>query len=166
VVVAGHSLGGGVGLQYALDFPERLRGLVIVASGARLRVHPQILADLAAKVAEGASFDPMEGLGRIAPEVAEVLARRRLENGLVARLNDLEACDAFDVIERLGDIKVPVLALCGTDDVMTPPKYTEFLGARLPDARTVVIQGATHQVHLEKPAAVNAAIAELLARLG
>jgi pimeloyl-ACP methyl ester carboxylesterase len=52
--------------------------------------------------------------------------------------------------------------MCGADDAMTPPKYTEFLAARLPDARGVVIEGDTHQVHLEKPDEVNQAIRAFL----
>ena len=165
VVLAGHSLGGGVALQYALDYPGQVKGLVLVGSGARLRVHPKALSDLEAQVASGASFDPMQGFDLIAPEVAEVLARRRVENGLAARLNDLKACDAFDVIARLDEITVPVIAICGTEDVMTPPKYSEFLEARLPNASSVVLTGGTHQVHLEQPEPVNEAIGAFLAGL-
>ena len=86
----------------------------------------------------------------------------RVENGLPARLNDLTACNEFDIMESLASITVPALAICGTDDVMTPPKYTEFLADRLPNAKGVVIEGGTHQVHLEKPEEVNAAIKSFL----
>ena len=162
LVVVGHSLGGAIALQYALDFPAGLKALILVASGAKLRVHPNTLEDLAHKVATNASFDPMDGYDLIAPDIAAVLAKRRLENGLVARLNDLKACDAFDVIARLGDVRVPVLAICGTNDVMTPSKCTGYLGSGIPNARTLVLEGGTHQVHLEQPNAVNAAIGEFL----
>lgn len=166
VIVVGHSLGGGVALQFALDFPGVAKALVLVGSGARLRVHPKALEDLAEKVANNESFDGLEGLHLIEPAVAEILAKRRLENGLIARLNDLRACDAFDVIERLPEITIPVLALCGSDDVMTPPKYTQFLEDGLPNAKGQVFPGGTHQLHLEQPAAVNAAIAAFVETLG
>ena len=43
-VIVGHSVGGGVGIEHALVSPsKRLKGLVLLATGARLRVHPMIL---------------------------------------------------------------------------------------------------------------------------
>lgn len=164
-VLFGHSLGGGIVMQYAVDHPEDVTALVLVGTGARLRVNPKILEDLERDIAANADWDPMVGYDLIAPEVAEVLARRRLENGLRSRLNDLSACNEFDIMESLGAISVPVLALCGTDDVMTPPKYTQFLTERMPNARGVVIEGGTHQVHLEKPERVNREIAAFLEQL-
>jgi len=162
VVLFGHSLGAGVVMQYALDHGEAVSGLVLVGGGARLKVSPKILADLARDIETDSAWDPMTGYERIAPEVATVLARRRVENGPRARLNDLSACNDFDIIAKLNSITVPTLAICGRDDAMTPPKYTEFLAAQLPDARGVVIEGGTHQVHLEKPDEVNREIRAFL----
>jgi pimeloyl-ACP methyl ester carboxylesterase len=162
VVLFGHSLGAGVVMQYALDYGDAVSGLVLVGAGARLKVSPAILEGLARDIQTGSAWDPMTGYERIAPEVAAVLARRRVENGPHARLNDLSACNDFDIIANLSNITIPTLAICGTDDAMTPPKYTQFLAARLPDARGVVIEGGTHQVHLEKPDEVNQEIRAFL----
>jgi pimeloyl-ACP methyl ester carboxylesterase len=53
-LVVGHSLGGGVAIEHALASPsERLKGIVLLATGARLRVHPMIL-QLFEQVARGA----------------------------------------------------------------------------------------------------------------
>ena len=41
--MAGHSLGGGIVLQYALDYPEDLAGIIPIGSGGRLKVHPDFL---------------------------------------------------------------------------------------------------------------------------
>ena len=85
-----------------------------------------------------------------------------MENGPAVTLNDLRACDEFDIMERLGEIRAPALAICGTDDIMTPPKYSQFLVDKLPDARAVIVPAGTHMVFAEKPEAVNAAIGEFL----
>ena len=162
VVLFGHSLGAAVVMQYTVDYSDEVSGLVLVGAGARLKVSPKLLEDLARDIETGSSWDPMTGYERIAPEVATVLARRRVENGPRARLNDLSACNDFDIIAKLSNITAPTLAICGTDDAMTPPKYTEFLAARLPGARGVVVEGGTHQVHLEKPAEVNREIRAFL----
>ncbi|MCH9671429.1 MAG: alpha/beta hydrolase [Gammaproteobacteria bacterium] len=165
LVLFGHSLGGGVVLQYAAEHGANVRGLVLVGTGARLRVLPKPLEDLARDIETDAPWDPLAGYERIEPKVAEMLAQRRVQNGLRARLNDLSACNDFDIMERMADLTMPALALCGSDDVMTPPKYTQFLAERLPNARGVVIEGGTHQVHVEKPEEVNREIAAFLATL-
>lgn len=165
LVLFGHSLGGGVILQYALDYPGAVKGLVLVGTGARLRVNPQTLEALARDVEADAPWDPLAGYEQIDPDVAQVLANRRVENGLRARLNDLKACDEFDIMPRLAELSMPALAICGTKDVMTPPKYTEFLAERLPNAKGVVVAGGTHQVHLEKPDEVNREIKAFLASI-
>lgn len=165
VVLLGHSLGGAIVMQYALTYPTHVKALVLVGTGARLRVHPKILEDLERDIAANAEWDSYAGYERIAPEVAEVMARRRRENGLQSRLNDLSACNTFDLVSRVEELTMPTIAICGTDDVMTPPKYTQFLTEKMPNARGVVIEGGTHQVHVEKPTEVNAAIEEFLATL-
>ena len=164
VVLIGHSLGGGIALLYALEHPEDLAGIVLVGSGARLRVHPAFLEGLEKAIDEPEFFLEFLKTGheRIEPELTEVLLRRAKENGPAVTLNDLRACDEFDVMDRLGEIRVPALAICGTDDIMTPPKYSQFLVDKLPDARALIVPGGTHMVFAEKPEAVNAAIGEFL----
>ena len=165
LILCGHSLGGGVILEYALRYPNQVCGLILVGTGAKLRVLPKTLETLAQAIDTDAPWDPLAGYEGIEPQVAQVLGRRRVENGLKARLNDLQACNQFDVIARLDEISAPALAICGSRDVLTPPKYTHFLAEHLPNARGVVIEGATHQVHLEKPAEVNREITAFIATL-
>ena len=160
VVLVGHSLGGGIALRYALDYPENLAGLITVGSGGRLRVHPDIL-----KILEKAIGDPSlmsdfnaEAYDLIEPALAEVIRKRVEENKPVAFLNDLKACDGFDVMERLGEITVPLLAIVGDKDVMTPPKYSAFMADKIEGAKEVVIEGGTHFAYAEKPIQVNQSI--------
>jgi pimeloyl-ACP methyl ester carboxylesterase len=164
VVLVGHSLGGGIALLYALKYPNDLKGIISVGSGARLRVHPMYLEELEKAIREPNLFQELQDTGRelIDPELAEVLKRRRIENGPAVTLNDMKACDKFDIMERLNEIKVPTLALCGSDDIMTPPKYTHYLADKMPKAKAVVVPGGTHMVFAEKPQDVNQAFNEFL----
>lgn len=165
-LLCGHSLGGAIALQYALDYPADLRGVVLLGSGARLKVHPSFLEPLELAAAGRARWIPDEtDYERVAPELAAVLTRRRIENGAAVLLNDFRACNKFDVMQRLQEITLPVLALVGSDDVMTPPKYSAFLAAQLPCCAMVVIEGATHTGFAEKPDAFNAAIREFVETL-
>jgi len=167
LVITGHSLGGGIALLYGLKYPEKVKGLISVGSGARLRVHPMFLDGLEKAIAaQDNSLSPLEGTSAlIDPKLAEIIKRRTEENGLPVMLNDLRACDKFDIMDRLGDINIPLLAVCGTEDIMTPPKYSQYLADHMKNARAVVIQGGTHFVFAEKPEEVNRAIEDFLKKL-
>ena len=164
VVLAGHSLGGGIALQYALDNPQDLKGIILVGSGARLRVHPKFLEALEAMVKDPRLIDDFTALtyDMIEPELANVIKKRVADNGPKAFLNDMKACDQFDVMDRVPSLKVPVLALCGDRDVMTPPKYSTYIADNIPGAEAVIIPGGTHFVFAEKSEEVNRAIEAFL----
>ena len=164
VVLAGHSLGGAVAQLYALKYPDDLEGLILIGTGARLRVHPMYLEEF-----EKAKNDPRileqmreTGMENIDPELKELLKKRALEVGAAVFLNDMLCCDRFDLMDRVHEIKLPTLALCGTEDVMTPPKYIKYLADKIAGATKVIIPGATHNVPIEKPDEVNQAIDDFL----
>jgi pimeloyl-ACP methyl ester carboxylesterase len=167
LVLAGNSLGGGIVLLYALKYPQDLKGIVSLGSGARLRVRPDFLEQLRKILSQPERFRDFstQKSNQIPPDLEEIVTRRRLENGPAVMLKDLEACDRFDIMDRLAEIEVPALALCGSEDVMTPPKYTHFLADRLPNCRAVVISGGTHSVYVEKPQETNQAIEDFLQTL-
>jgi pimeloyl-ACP methyl ester carboxylesterase len=66
-------------------------------------------------------------------------------------LGDLQACDRFDVMDRLGLVQQPTLVICGAGDQMTPLRYAQFLSNSIPNASLRVIPGAGHMVMLEQP---------------
>jgi len=160
VILAGHSLGGGIALQYALDYPEDLAGIIAVGSGGRLRVHPAFLEMLEKAIADPSLLES-EGVTNydlIEPSLAAVMEKRASENTPAAFLNDMKACDRFDVMDRLESISLPLLAIVGDQDVMTPPKYASFMVDKIADARIVIIPGGTHMAYAEKPVEINQAI--------
>lgn len=165
VVLGGHSLGGAIAQLYALKYPEDLKGLILVGTGARLRVHPDYLK----WVGEGSSdreawianfVDPM--LAKVEPEGREQLKKRMLELGPAVQHSDLVCCDSFDIIDRVDEIRLPTLIITGTEDVLTPVKYNKFLEGKIAGAKSLIIEGATHFVHAEEADRVNKAIEEFL----
>ena len=166
VVVAGHSMGGAISQMLALSHPDRVAGLVLIGTGARLRVLPAILDGIL-------SPDDFDNTVRLVVENAYAPGldpdlRRRAEEEMRAVApavthGDYVACNGFDVMARMGEIHAPTLVLCGREDRMTPVKYSEFLASRLPDAQLVLVDGAGHFVMLEQPAAVNRALVDWLA---
>jgi pimeloyl-ACP methyl ester carboxylesterase len=157
-------MGGAVAQTVALTHPERVTGLILVGTGARLRVVPRIL-DLFRE-------DPPRGAGLVAslayspttePGTVVEAEQALSETPAVVTVGDYLACDGFDVMARLGAIRVPTLVLVGRDDRLTPPKYAAFLASQIPNARLVEIAAAGHFPQLEQPRVVNAAIRDFLA---
>ena len=68
-------------------------------------------------------------------------------------------------MNRVGEIKLPVLLICGTEDAMTPVKYHQYLAERLPGTKLVIIPDTTHYVFTEKPVEVNQALKEFVEAL-
>jgi pimeloyl-ACP methyl ester carboxylesterase len=166
-VIGGHSMGGAIAQQFALSYPERLDGLVLVATGARLRVLPRLLDLLAKDCDEGVDLLMSLAVGAKAPaELRAALHRSTADNPPGVVLGDLQACDVFDVMSRISTVAAPALVICGDEDQLTPPKYSRFLGQRIVGARVVVVSGAGHYVQVEKPRETTAAIREFLAGLG
>ena len=79
---------------------------------------------------------------------------------------DFTACDAFDVMDRLGAVRAPAFVVVGREDRLTPPKYAALLRARLPGEGMLVVPGAGHMVACEAPAEVAGAAATFLGALG
>lgn len=168
-VLVGHSMGGGIAQSFALAFLDRLAALVLVGTGARLRVHPDIFASIrrgdvaaAGQIISRWSYSQAAMPATVA-QGAEAFARNRAS----VLEGDFLACDAFDMMQDISTIRVPTLVICGEDDRLTPMKYARFLQARIPGAALTAVQGAGHMVMLEKPGEFNRALMSFLeAHLG
>jgi pimeloyl-ACP methyl ester carboxylesterase len=154
-VLVGHSMGGGIALDLALRAPSRLAGLGLVATGARLRVAPAIL--------EGLQQDPEAAVQLISewafgPETPPEMARlgRRQMQAIPPDIihGDFVACDTYDVMQQVDQIAVPAVIVCGTQDYLTPTKYSVYLRNHLQDATLQLVEGAGHMVMVERPGAV------------
>ncbi len=166
-VLAGHSLGGAVALTAALLAPARVAGLVLIATGARLRVAPEVLEATRDPSALARAAETLAGfsVGSEAPAGLREAYQADLAAAGPALHSDLLACDAFDVMERLPELRAPALVVCGTQDQLTPPKYGTFLRDCLPGSRLELVGGAGHLVMLEAPEQVSEAVEDFLQRL-
>jgi len=154
-IIVGHSMGGAIAIEIALRRRE-LRALVLVGTGARLRVRAEFLAKVkedyekAAKLlaawSVSASADPIL-VDRIARDLVKVKAE--------VTLGDFTACDRFDRMDRVGEIDCRTLVVCGEDDRMTPKKYSQYLHEKIKNSEVAIMPGAGHSVMLEKPREFN-----------
>jgi len=171
-VVTGHSMGGAVALTMALEHPERLQGLVLVATGARMKMRPDFLEE-ARKSAEAygsavpaaTHIIPVEQMVHpaIPADVVQWLRDRIGRASAQATYADFQANNSFDVMNRLGEIRVPALVVGGSDDRMAPRKFVEFLASGIPRARLEVLDPCGHYPQVEQEEAFNRAVDSFLA---
>jgi pimeloyl-ACP methyl ester carboxylesterase len=161
LVLVGHSMGGAVAQLLALRSPERVRALVLLATGARLRVDPSVLSairdhfdELPALLA-ATSYSPASDRRQV-----EAWARAQVQSSREVMLADFEACAHFDLREHVGALRMPVSILSASDDLLTPPKVQARFVELVPRARLVPLSRTGHFLHVERPDAVAAAIAE------
>jgi pimeloyl-ACP methyl ester carboxylesterase len=168
VVLVGHSLGSAVAMQAALlassestTFDSsRLKALVLIGAGAKLKVMPQLLTSLATLIEEGGAFPDylLASNQQLQEPLRTEVNSAIVKNGAAVMLKDFTACDNFDVMQEIGSIKLPVQLIVGDKDIMTPVKYSEYLLANLPNAQLEVIDAGTHMVFAEQYDKVNACI--------
>lgn len=165
-VVAGHSMGGAIGLMLALDHRQQLAGLALIATAASLRVNPAILQNIRTDL-PGVSARLVEWMygPRATPEQKRQYARQLLAVDTETLAGDWAACDRFDLRDRLAEMTTPALIIAGTLDVMTPPRAAGFLAAHIPGADLTWLEGTGHMAPLEAPELVAGAISGFLARL-
>lgn len=164
-IIAGHSLGGAIALTMGLDYTDELLGLILIGTGARLRVHPDLLEG--ARTSSAVAARQLTTLA-VSPENAATIPDQLLREGPQSEQNmlyrDLSACNVFDCMARLSEIRMPTLIICGIDDRLTPPKYSQFMHEHIAGSTLRIIPHAGHYVMREQPAEVNDAIDEFLAK--
>lgn len=167
VIPVGHSMGGAIAMTMALDAPDQISGLILVGTGGRMRVHPDLL-ELAAdprRLDQALTIVTQWAFSSHASDVLIRLAGERMQEGSPAALYaDFTACNEFDLMDRLHEIRVPTLVVCGEEDRMTPAKYSRHLADCIPDARLELIPRAGHMVMLEQPEALADVIQSFLNR--
>ena len=157
-ILIGHSMGGAIALECALRGDSRVRALVMLSSGAKLRVGPAIFSALESDFEAASAEVPRYFFAEPTTGRMEQATRAMRAVGQAQTIRDFRACDAFDRIEQLGRVAVPLLALVGDKDVMTPPKFSLALADRVPEGQARILEGAGHLAMVERPDETNAAL--------
>jgi pimeloyl-ACP methyl ester carboxylesterase len=165
-LLAGHSMGGAIAIQAALNKVPGIEALVLMGTGARLKISPVILEGIGTRYRE---FAPELVEWMISPEASPDLRDDVLRDVLSTRpetyLADFRACNGFDVMDRLGEIRVPTLVVNGDADRLTPLKYGEYLATNIPGAVLKILHGTGHLPMLERASELNAVITSFIQSL-
>lgn len=173
-VVVGHSLGSAVAQRFAIDFPARTRGLVLVGSFLSLAKSPaarelsELLSTMDDPVDEGfvREFQQSTIAAPVPAEFFESVVNESCK--LPARVWRAVVADNLreDFSGELSTIRAPTLLVWGDRDGTVPWGDQEAQVAAIGGARLVVYEGVGHAVHWEAPGRFAAELAAFVARVG
>jgi pimeloyl-ACP methyl ester carboxylesterase len=174
--VLGHSMGGKVALQMALDAPARVDRLVLVSSS--LFASPGHRAgEPIPEPEEWWTDDPVERTTRGLPYIVGPSYREQLNEATVASIAALErnnratwagamrhwaAAGPHDLTGALSRIHAPTLVIHGSADEIVPFDRAEALAAGIPDVQSFTLEGVGHLPWVERPDVVVSAIIDFL----
>ena len=178
-VLVGYSMGGRLALHYTLSRPDAVQRLVLESASPGLeraadrrkrRAADEAVADRIVHGGVEAFVDAWESLPlfagrqRLPRHVRDLHRSRKLQNdprSLAGSLRGVGTGHLPSLWDRLEELSAPTLLLVGEEDA----KFVEIarrMEKRIPGARSVVVPGAGHTVHLERPDAWLAAVVAFL----
>jgi pimeloyl-ACP methyl ester carboxylesterase len=164
-VIGGLSLGGYMSLAFNARLPERARALMLFDTGPGYKSETARAGWNQNAEARAQALET-QGLAALGGRSREVSAtQHRSAKGLALAARGMLAQRDDRVIRSLPEIRVPTLVLVGADD--TPfHAATDYMAAKIPGAKKVVIPGAGHAANIDQPEAFNRAVIDYLESLG
>lgn len=173
-ILVGISVGGMIALDFASRHSERTRGLVVCDSGPKIATS-EFWEARVASIREQGMEAAAEGIvarwfsaGFAEDRPADLrgyynMLSRTPEEGYTSTCAAIGRADLRGI---LGQIDLPSLVLCGSEDVSTPPEMSLELSRALPKARFELIEGAGHLPCVERPEHLAATIGEFVRENG
>jgi 2-hydroxy-6-oxonona-2,4-dienedioate hydrolase len=165
--IVGHSMGGWIASLLAYESPERVRRLVLISSGGLLtRPLPAMAAwQPPDRQAIAASFAPLAALGEEVDAHVERFSALAAERDRTARfarimahMSEGETRARYNTTRRLAKVSAPTLVVWGTEDEVNPVEMAQRTCSLVPGSSLVLLDGAHHNVPLERPGELHAAI--------
>ena len=169
----GVSMGGMIAQEFALQYPQRVRSLILgcTAAGGPHAVHakPEVLEIL---MRQGVT--PEEAKEAIIPFIYDSgTPRERIDEDMAIRMKwyptapgyfgQLQGIIGWDAYSRIAQITAPTLVIHGETDMLIPPANARLISERIPNAKLVLIPRAGHIFETDQPALANRAILEYFA---
>ncbi len=171
-VVVGHSMGSAVALRLALDYPARVRGLVLMGAMASWGANPPVQEVAETVTSFSDTVDPafirefqLSTVATPVPGIIEVAVDESLRVPVHVWKEAFAGIVHFDVTRDLSRITVPTLLMWGGKETFATRHAQEELLRGMKAARLVVFEHAGHAVHWEEPARVARDIAAFVAEL-
>ena len=171
LVLSGFTLGACVALQYALDYPDEVKGLALMTIAMRPKQRRAGDLEFRLEAARDAEtyekwLGMMDGIMHfIEPDLRAKLLQRHREVGPVAQHSDLVVIGRFDVRDRIHNLQSPLLLIQGVDDPLATGNYEEEIHRAVPGSRLIKMREAGHFPMVEKPVEFNEALDAFLSEI-
>jgi len=172
LVLVGYTLGASIALQYGLEYPDEVRGLVLMTVAAKPKTRKPDTYEMRLRAAKGPGEDYDEWLAFqlnvmkfVEPALRERLMERHRQVGPMSQYHDLKTIDAFDVRDRISTLKPKLLLLRGLDDPGQPPEYEKEIHEAVPGSQYMKLAGVGHFPPTENPQRINALIEKFIGDL-
>ena len=154
----GFSLGALIALNYSLKYPDKIKSITLCSGYCKattdIYVNFKYIERLTESGGIGAFFDEM--IKRIytvefLSKHAEYFNYRETAiemNSKQAIIKSLKVCEKFDVKNRLAEIEVPSLILCGCDDYLIPSGNSVDLNEKIKDSTLIQFNGVGHNIFI------------------
>jgi len=161
VIIIGHSMGGAVAQAIAHANPPWLQAIVLACTGAKLKVAPVVNQLLTQGASVFMQMFTQTGPGLDIKQMA-LLGNQmaKTETGLT----DFLACNRFDFMDRVNEIRTPCLVMTGDKDLLTPEKYSHFLHEHITGSELSLVKDTGHLLPWESPITFNRLISEFARR--
>lgn len=174
--VFGLSMGGMIAQEFVLQYPKRVRSLILgcTASGGpnAVRAEAEVTKLLMAR-----GIPPEEAALAMRPYIYDSgTPVERIEEDMAIRrqwfprpqgfLAQLQAILAWEAYSRLPQVAAPTLVIHGESDKLVPPGNGKLIASRIPGARLVLLPNASHIFATDQTEAAHRAILEFLAEQG
>jgi pimeloyl-ACP methyl ester carboxylesterase len=158
--IVGHSMGGGIAMSLALANPELVKGLILICTGAKLKVLPEILDKILQDKEATVRMIMMDYAfsNKASLKMKENGFKDMMKSSAETIYQGFSACNQFSAMGSLEKIALSTLIIAGKDDLLTPPSYSEYLHREIKGSELVIVEDAGHMVMIEQPDAVNRAI--------
>ena len=171
LVLVGYTLGASIALQYGLDYPNEVKGLVVMTVAARPKVRAPDTYEMRLRAAKDPkAYEEWLAYQRnamqfVEPGLCERLMERHKQVGPMSQYHDLMTIDAFDVRDRIAALKPKLLLLRGLNDHGNPPEYEKEIHEAVPGSQYIKLPGAGHFPLTEFPEKINPLIEKFVAAL-
>ena len=172
----GHALGGLVGLELALRWPDRLRTLTVINGWPAANAHTKRCFDMRLALLEHGGpqayiraqpifLYPADWLARNATRIEQEEAHGlALFQGVDTLHRRIAALLAFDATNRLGALRLPALVMAARDDVLVPSILSEALADALEGSALHIAAWGGHALNVTEPESFNAILLDFLDR--
>jgi pimeloyl-ACP methyl ester carboxylesterase len=172
--VYGVSMGGMIAQEFTLQYPERVRSLILGCTAAGGSTAVQAKPEVAQMLMSRGIMTPDEAAEAAIPFIYDSgTPRARIDEDIAVRrpwfprpeayIAQLQGILAWEAYSRLPQIKAPTLVIHGETDLLVPPANGELVAGRIPGAKLMMLPHASHIFMTDQPEAAHRAVVDFLA---